>query len=81
LKDRTNWQVGLAFASLDLMLNPLGIFQLVMVALEGVAYAVNPKLREQDKKNAVGFGLVYVVFLVGGMVMIVLVVRSLYFHD
>ena len=63
------------------MLNPLGIFQLVMVALEGVAYAVNPKLREQDKKNAVGFGLLYVAVLVGGMVMIVLVVRSLYFLD
>jgi len=62
-------------------MNPLGIFQLVIVALEGVAYAVNPKLKQQGKKSAVGFGLSYVAFLVGGIVVIILVVRSLYFED
>jgi hypothetical protein len=61
-------------------MNPLGAFQLVVIALEGVAYAVNPKLRKQEKKRAVGFGLAYVAILVGGIVLVILTVRSLYFE-
>jgi hypothetical protein len=61
-------------------MNPLGIFQLVLVALEGIAYAVSPKLRKQEKKSAVAFGLVYVAILLGGIIIVVMVVRSLYFQ-
>jgi hypothetical protein len=61
-------------------MNLLGIIQLVMVALEGVAYAVNPKLQQQGKRRAVGFEVFYVSFLVGGAVIVILVVRSLYFN-
>ena len=61
-------------------MNPLGVFQLVLVALEGVAYAVNPKLKKQEKGRAVGFGLAYIGVLVGGIVIVILTVRSLYFH-
>ena len=61
-------------------MNPLGIFQLALVALEGVAYAVNPKLRKQEKRRAVGFGLAYVAILLGGIVLVILTVRSLYFQ-
>lgn len=59
-------------------MNPLGIFQLALVALEGTAYALNPKLRKQEKKKAVGFGLFYIGFLLAGIVIVILVVRSLY---
>ena len=61
-------------------MNPLGIFQLVFVALEGVAYALNPKLRKEEKKKAVGFGLFYVGFLLVGIALVIVVVRSLYFR-
>ena len=60
-------------------MNPLGIFQLVSVALEGVAHVINPKLRKQDKKkNAFAFGLVYIAILLGGVLIILAVLRSLY---
>jgi hypothetical protein len=61
-------------------MNPLGIFQSVLVALEGLAYAVNPKLRKQEKRRAVGFGLAYVAILLGGIVVVAMTVRSLYFQ-
>jgi hypothetical protein len=61
-------------------MNPLGLFDAMLVALEGVAYAVNPKLRKQTKKSAVAFGLFYVAFLLGGIIILVMVVRSLYFQ-
>ena len=60
--------------------NPLGIFQLVLVALEGIACAVNPKLRRQEKGRAAGFGLAYVTILLGGIVLVILTVRALYFQ-
>jgi len=59
--------------------NPLGIFQLVLVALEGVAHAVNPRLRKQEKKSAVAFGLAYAAILTGCIIILAMVVRSLYF--
>ncbi|HZR16433.1 MAG TPA: hypothetical protein VFE51_03830 [Verrucomicrobiae bacterium] len=62
-------------------MNPLGVFQLVFVALEGIAYALNPKLRKEGKKKAVGFGLLYIGFLLAGIVLLVVVVRSLYFRQ
>jgi hypothetical protein len=61
-------------------MNPLGLFQLVFVALEGVAYALNPKLRKKEKKRAIGFGLFYFGFLLLGIVLAIVVVRSLYFQ-
>jgi hypothetical protein len=61
-------------------MNPLGLFQLVQVALEAVARAVNPKLRKQEKKRAVAFGFAYVGILLGGIVIVVLTVRALYFQ-
>ncbi len=61
-------------------MNSLGIFQLALKALEGVACALNPRLRKQEKKRAVGFGLLYVGFLIGGAVIVVMVLRSLYFQ-
>jgi hypothetical protein len=61
-------------------MNPLGIFQLVFVALEGVAYALNPKLRKEERKRAVGFGLFYICFLLVGIALVIVVVRSLYFR-
>ena len=62
-------------------MNPFGMFQLVFVALEGIAYALNPKLRKKGKKRAVGFDLFYIGFLLAGIVLVVVVVRSLYFRQ
>ncbi|HZR17498.1 MAG TPA: hypothetical protein VFE51_09240 [Verrucomicrobiae bacterium] len=62
-------------------MNPFGMFQLVFVALEGVACALNPKLRREKKKKAVGFGLFYIGFLLAGIALVVVVVRSLYFRQ
>ncbi len=61
-------------------MNLFGIFELMLATLEGVACAVNPKLRKQPKKSGVAFGLVYVAFLVGGIMILVMIVRSLYFQ-
>jgi hypothetical protein len=61
-------------------MNPLAIFQVVSVALEGVACALNPKLRQQEKKKAIGFGIFYIGFLLVGVALVIGVVRSLYFH-
>ena len=41
-------------AGMLLCVNPLGIFQLVLAALRGVAYAMNPKLRKRTRKIALG---------------------------
>jgi hypothetical protein len=59
-------------------MNPFGVLQLALVALEGVAYAVNPKLKKEAKRRAVGFGIAYVLILLGGVLVLVLAVRSLY---
>ena len=61
-------------------MNPLGIGQLIVLALEGIACAVNPKLRKQTRKETVAFGLFYVAFLIGGIILVVVTVRSLYFQ-
>jgi hypothetical protein len=61
-------------------MNPFGIVQLALTALEGVAYAVNPKLRRETKKSAVGFGVAYIGILIVGLVIVVVVVQSLYFQ-
>lgn len=61
-------------------MNPLGIVQLASVAIEGVACALNPNLRKQAKKRAIGFGLMYFGFLIGGVATVILIVRSLYFQ-
>lgn len=61
-------------------MNPLGIVQLALVALEGAACALNPKLRRQNRKKAVGFGLFYLAFLLAGLALVFMVVRSLYFQ-
>jgi hypothetical protein len=60
-------------------MNPFGFGQLVLLALEGVARAVNPKLRRQDRRETLAFGLFYVAFLVGGILFVVVLVRALYF--
>jgi hypothetical protein len=60
-------------------MNPLGIFELVFVALEGVAHAFNPKLKRKTKKDTVGFALLYIAILVGGIAITVIVIRDLYF--
>lgn len=57
---------------------PLGFLQLVLVALEGVACALNPKLRREDRRSKVWFGIMYFSFLLVGLVIVVMVVRSLY---
>jgi hypothetical protein len=62
------------------MMNPLGIFQLALVALQGVAYALNPKLRKREKKSAIAFGIFYVAFLLAGIATLILYARSLYFQ-
>jgi hypothetical protein len=41
-------------AGMLLCVNPLGIFQLVLAALKGFAYAMNPKLRKRTSKIALG---------------------------
>jgi len=61
-------------------MDPLGIFQLALVALEGVAYALNPKLRKQEKRPAWVSGLAYIGILLGGLVIIIITLRSLYFQ-
>jgi hypothetical protein len=59
---------------------PLGMFQLVLVALEAVACAVNPKLRNQEKGRAIGFGLAYVTILLSGIALVIWTLWSLYFR-
>jgi hypothetical protein len=61
-------------------MNPLGIVQLALVAAEGVACALHPKLRKENRKKAVGFGLFYLAFLLLGLGLIIMLVRSLYFQ-
>jgi hypothetical protein len=61
-------------------MNPLGILQLGLVALEGVAYALNPKLRKQEKGRAWASGLAYIGILLGGLAIIIFTVWSLYFQ-
>lgn len=60
-------------------MNPLGIFQFALAALEGVVHAVNPKLRKKETKSGIAFGIVYIALLIGGTIIVVMVVRSLYF--
>jgi hypothetical protein len=60
-------------------MNSFGIGQLVLLALEGIACAVNPELRKQGRRETLAFGLFYVAFLVGGIIFLVVLVRSLYF--
>ena len=61
-------------------MNPLGISRLLFLALEGLACTLNPKLRKRQKRRAGGFGLVYAGVLLGGIVLIVLAVRQVYFR-
>ena len=58
----------------------IGVVQLVVVALEGIACALNPKLRKESRKITVAFGLFYIGFFVVGIVVLIMVVRSLYFR-
>lgn len=62
------------------LMNPLAIVQVALVALEGVACALNPNLRKGTRKQAVRFGLFYIGFLLTGVGIIIMVVRSLYFQ-
>ena len=60
---------------------PFGAFRLVVLALEGLAYALNPKLRKQEsKKNVALSGLAYIACLLVGVGLIVMVVWELYFR-
>lgn len=61
-------------------MNPLGVFQLAIVAMEAIAYAVNPKLRKRQKKDAVLFGFVYFAVLLGGICLVAATIWSLYFR-
>lgn len=65
-------------ASATALMNPLAIAQFALVALEGVACALNPKLRKGTRKQAVGFGLFYIGFLLTGVGSLITVVHSLY---
>jgi hypothetical protein len=59
-------------------MNPLGIIHLISVALEGAAHALSPK-RKRPKKESIGFGLLYVAILAGGVAILISVIRGLYF--
>jgi hypothetical protein len=60
-------------------MNPVGILQLIVVGLEGIVHALNPKRRRETKKDGIGFALFYVGILAGGGVLVVIVIRDLYF--
>jgi len=60
-------------------MNPLGIIQAVVAAFEGVAYAADPKRREETVRDRRRFLIVYWAFMLIGAGVMVLVVRSLYF--
>jgi hypothetical protein len=59
---------------------PLGFLQLVLVAIEGVACALNPKLRRENRRDKVWFGVMYLGILLGGLIILIMVVRELYFQ-
>jgi hypothetical protein len=59
--------------------NPFGIVQLMSIALEGAARALNPKRERQTRKAAIGFALLYVAILAGGIAILITVIRDLYF--
>jgi hypothetical protein len=44
----------------------------MVVALEGVAHALNPKHKRERRKNSVWFGLFYLLFLLAGVVFVIL---------
>ena len=60
--------------------DPLGVSRLLLLAVEGLACALNPKLRKRERRRAVGFGLLYAGILLGGIVLIVRAVWQLYFQ-
>lgn len=60
-------------------MNPLGIVQMVVAAMEGLAQALNPKLRKTEKSGRWKFWLAYTAILLCGVFVIILTVRSLYF--
>ncbi len=60
-------------------MNPLGIFDVVSVAIECVAEAFGRKPRKEAKRERVWFGVLYGLFLLAGLATVVWIVRSLYF--
>jgi len=52
---------------------------LMSIALEGAARALNPKRERQTRKAAIGFALLYVAILAGGIAILITVIRDLYF--
>jgi hypothetical protein len=60
-------------------MNPLGIFQAVIAAVEVVAHAADPKRQRETTKESRRFLFLYPAFIVLGVGIMVWVVRSLYF--
>ncbi len=56
------------------------IVQILLLAVEEVACAFNPRLRKRNRKKTVGFVLFYVGFLLGRLALVFMVVRWLYFQ-
>jgi hypothetical protein len=59
-------------------MNPLGLIQAALVALEGVVRAVTHKPRKETRGERIGFWIVYALFLFTGFGAIIWTVYDLY---
>jgi hypothetical protein len=61
-------------------MNPFGIIQAALLAIEGAARAVFRKPQQESRGEGVGFWILHWLFLVGGFGVIAWTVYDLYFR-
>jgi hypothetical protein len=64
---------------LDGHMNPFGIIQAALVALEGVLHGADPKRRRETAREQRRFAFLYVFFMLLGLAVVIWTIHSLYF--